>query len=105
MGTGLAAAGLLLALAGCGREPSAPALPALPNLDTITLRAAGGDPRGRGWDGVVEAVQEAELTAQTAGRVTVVNVDLNDRVGKGDVLRRLSGWNRGRREHRGGADA
>ena len=88
--TGLGVAGLLLALAGCGREPVAPALPALPELDTITLQAAGGDARGRSWDGVVEAVQQAELTAQTAGRVTVVNVDLNDRVGKGDVLLRLS---------------
>ena len=80
---------LLLALAGCGGEPVATALPPLPTLDTITLQAAG-NVRGRSWDGVVEAVQQAELTAQTAGRVTAVSVDVNDRVAKGDVLVRLT---------------
>lgn len=86
---GLFAAGLLLALAACGNESASPALPPLPKLDTITVEA-GGDARGRGWDGVVEAVQQASLTAQTTGRVTVVDVDVNDRVGKGDVLLRLT---------------
>lgn len=83
------ASSLLLALAACGGESAAPALPKLPTLDTITLQASG-DVRGRGWDGVVEAVQQAELTAQTAGRVTAVTVDVNDRVAKGDVLVRLT---------------
>ena len=83
------AASLLLVLAACGSEPAAPVLPPLPRLDTITLQA-GADARGRGWDGVVEAVQQAALTAQTAGRVTVVNVDVNGRVAAGDVLLRLT---------------
>ena len=30
----------------------------------------------RGWDGVVEAVRQAELTAQTAGRVSQVLADV-----------------------------
>ncbi len=80
---------LLLLLAACGSEPTAPILPPLPKLDTITLQA-GADLRGRDWDGVVEALQQAELTAQTAGRVTVVNVDVNVRVAAGDVLLRLT---------------
>ncbi len=83
------ATSLLLALTACGSDPATPAMPPLPRLDTITLQA-GGDLRGRGWDGVVEAVQQASLTAQTAGRVTVVNVDVNDRVAAGDVLLRLT---------------
>lgn len=83
------AAGLLLALAACDSDPPTPVLPPLPRLDTITVQAAG-EMRGRGWDGVVEAVQQAALTAQTAGRVTVVNVDVNDRVAAGDVLLRLT---------------
>ena len=83
------AASLLLALAACGGEPAAPGLPPLPRLATITLQA-GSDVRGRSWDGVVEAVQQAALTAQTVGRVTVVNVDVNDRVVAGDVLLRLT---------------
>ena len=83
------ATSLVLALAACGSEPVTAKLPPLPKLDTITVQA-GGDVRGRGWDGVVEAVQQAALTAQTAGRVAVVNVDVNDRVDKGDVLLRLT---------------
>lgn len=82
-------AGLVLAAAACSHEPATPTLPPLPKLDTITVEA--GDARqGRGWDGVVEAVQQASLSAQTAGRVTVVNVDVNDRVSAGNVLLRLT---------------
>ncbi len=80
---------LLLTLVACGSPPAAPVMPALPKLDTITLQA-DSDVRGRGWDGVVEAVQQATLTAQTAGRVTIVQVDVNDRVAQGDVLLRLT---------------
>lgn len=82
-------ASALLALAGCAGEPAPPARPPLPKLQTLTIgSAAGAD--GRSWDGVVEAVQQADLAAQTAGRVTVVNVDVNDRVAQGDVLLRLT---------------
>jgi RND family efflux transporter MFP subunit len=80
---------LVLALGACGGEPAAPAPPRLPELETITLQAGGGV-RGRSWDGVVEAVQQATLDAQTAGRVTMVNVDVNDTVGSGQVLLRLT---------------
>ena len=86
----LLASSLMLALVACGGEPTAPVLPPLPRLDTITVQASG-DARGRSWDGVVEAVRQAALTAQTSGRVTVVNVDVNDRVAAGDVLLRLTG--------------
>lgn len=83
------AAGLVLAAAACSHEPATPALPPLPRLDTFIVKA-GGAQQGRGWDGVVEAVQQASLSAQTAGRVTVVNVDVNDRVAAGNVLLRLT---------------
>lgn len=83
------AASLLMVLVACDGEPAAPELPPLPRLDTITVQAEG-EVRSRGWDGVVEAVQQAALSAQTAGRVTVVNVDVNDRVAAGDVLLRLT---------------
>ena len=81
--------GLVLAIAACGSEPAAPELPPLPELETVTLQAGDGV-RGRTWDGVVEAVQQATLNAQTAGRVTVVNVDVNDQVKSGQVLLRLT---------------
>lgn len=79
----------LLALAACGADPATDPLPPLPTLETLVVAApaSGG---GRAWDGIVEAVQQADLTAQTAGRVTVVNVDVNDRVASGDVLLRLT---------------
>ena len=82
-------AALLLALMACGSEPPVPNLPTLPALATATAQAAENT-RGRAWDGVVEAVQQATLTAQTSGRVASVNVDVNDRVAAGDVLLRLT---------------
>lgn len=88
----------LAALAACGREPAAPVTPPLPPLRTLTVGAADA-PAGRAWDGVVEAVQQAELSAQTAGRVARVAVDVDDRVRRGDVLLRLTAV-----EQRAGAD-
>ena len=78
----------LLALVACAGEDAAKS-PPLPRLDTFRVVAAGAEP-GRGWDGVVEAVQRADLAAQTAGRVAAVAVDVNDRVRQGDVLLRIT---------------
>ncbi|WP_159015561.1 efflux RND transporter periplasmic adaptor subunit [Cognatiluteimonas profundi] len=82
-------ASLVLALAACGSGTQTVELPPLPRLASHTVQAATVD-GGRAWDGVVEAVQQAQLTAQTAGRVTVVAVDVNDRVAAGEVLLRLT---------------
>ena len=71
-------ASLVLALVACGSGTRTVEMPPLPRLATNTVQAAAVD-GGRAWDGVVEAVQQAELTAQTAGRVTVVAVDVKDR--------------------------
>ena len=86
MRSSVVAASLLLA--ACGQQPAPPATPPLPPLQTLTAGATA--PAGRGWDGVVEAVQRADLSAQTAGRVTEVGVDVGDRVRRGDVLLRLT---------------
>ena len=92
-------ASLVLLLSACGGEPQGAALPPLPKLETLIVKADGvGD--GRAWDGVVEAVQQADLTAQTGGRVGSIEVDVNDRVAAGSVLVRLSGI-----EQKAGADA
>jgi RND family efflux transporter MFP subunit len=61
----------------------------LPDLPTFEVEAGAGVP-GRGWDGVVEAVRRSDLSAQTAGRVTAIEVDVNDRVAAGAVLLRIS---------------
>lgn len=88
MRTTLAAA-LLATLAACGGEPAPRALPPLPRIKSIEVATAGGA-TGRAWDGVVEAVQQADLSAQTAGRVTAVAVDVDRYVQRGDVLVRLT---------------
>ncbi len=82
-------ASLALTLAACGGEQAAGGNAPLPKLETYTV-AAGDAQTGRSWDGVVEAVREAVLSAQTSGRVTAVDVDVNDRVVAGQTLLRLS---------------
>ena len=84
----LTAAGVL-ALAGCGEdEHAAGAKPASPSLATIEV-GTQTSPAELLLDGVVEAVNQATLSAQTAGRVAEVMVDVNDRVSKGALLMRL----------------
>ncbi|NZA27850.1 efflux RND transporter periplasmic adaptor subunit [Luteimonas sp. SJ-92] len=76
-------------LAGCGADPQRDSLPPLPELQAHVVAAAdaGG---GRAWDGVVEAVQQASLSAQTSGRVSEVAVDIDDRVARDQVLLRIT---------------
>lgn len=89
---------LALSLAACGGEKAA-SLPPLGDVATFEVAAGTGMP-GRGWDGVVEAVRRADLSAQTAGRVAAMQVDVNDRVQAGDVLLRITAV-----EQDAGADA
>ena len=79
----------LLLLAACGSDSSSDTLPPLPPLQTLTVTASTSTD-GRAWDGVVEAVRQAALSAQTSGRVTAVEVDVNDHVEQGAVLLRLT---------------
>lgn len=78
-----------VALAGCSADAPAGQEAPPPRVATIPVQA-GADSSGRAWDGVVEAVRQADLTAQTAGRVTAVEVDVDDRVRAGQVLVRLT---------------
>lgn len=79
---------LALGLAACGGG-TAPRPPPLPDLPSIEVAAPQGS-AGRGWDGVVEAVRRADLSAQTAGRVAAMAVDVNDRVAAGELLLRIT---------------
>lgn len=80
---------IALVLAACGEDQVARENAPLPKLETYTV-APGDAQSGRSWDGVVEAVREAALSAQTSGRVTAVGVDVNDRVVAGQTLLRLT---------------
>lgn len=95
----LPALALALGLSACGDAPPAPERPAATALDTHTVAADGTD-GFRDWDGTVDAVREAVLSAQTSGRVTAVEADVNDRVAAGAVLVRLTTV-----EQRAGLDA
>lgn len=90
---------LSAALAACSSAP-----PPAPGMDLKAIAAVTPQPAsadaGSRWDGVIEAVQQADLTAQTAGRVAAVAVDVNDKVVAGQVLLRLTGV-----EQRAGAEA
>ncbi|MBN8482807.1 MAG: hypothetical protein J0L88_14585, partial [Xanthomonadales bacterium] len=55
-------------LAACNGEVPAPKPVGAVDIATFTV-AAAADADGRAWDGVVESVREARLSAQTAGRV------------------------------------
>ncbi len=77
-----------LTLSACGhRQPAAPA--AKPPLATIMLREQIA-PRERVWDGTVEAVHQATLSAQTSGRVLELPFDVNDYVPQGAVVVRFT---------------
>jgi RND family efflux transporter MFP subunit len=77
-------------LAACGDEEPAAArgAEAVSQLATV---AAGDEPAAAETvlDGVVEAVRHATLSAQTAGRVGEVLVDVDDEVKRGQLLVRL----------------
>jgi RND family efflux transporter MFP subunit len=90
---------LCAALASCSSETGQPPAMDLRGIEAVTPQT-GNAGAGSRWDGVIEAVQQADLTAQTAGRVATVLVDVNDRVRSGQVLLRLSGV-----EQRAGAEA
>ncbi|MBB5942283.1 efflux RND transporter periplasmic adaptor subunit [Xanthomonas sp. 3307] len=88
----------MLALAGCRHDAAAVAPPPLPVLATAPVEAVAIG--SRSWDGVVAAVEHAELSAQTGGRVRSVAVDVGDRVAAGQVLLQLSAV-----EQRAGVDS
>ncbi|MDH5444829.1 MAG: efflux RND transporter periplasmic adaptor subunit [Gammaproteobacteria bacterium] len=47
--------------------------------------------RVRTIDGLIEAVHQATISAQTSGRITKIHVDVDDYVAKGDLLLEFSG--------------
>lgn len=79
----LAAAAVLWSGWATAAAAAAPA-----NLATFTV-AAAPVPEERLLDGTVEAVNQATVSAQTAGRIAAINVDVNDVVEAGAVIVRI----------------
>lgn len=81
---------LAATLAACGGKPQAPTAPrTAPRLETLAVHADGAGGQQR-WDGTVEAVDAAVLTAQTNARVLALPHDVGDSVAAGAVLVRLT---------------
>lgn len=74
-------------------------LPVSQNLLATELQTATASlvaaPRERTIDGLIEAVNQATITAQTSGRITKIYFDVDDYVKKGDILIEFS--NKGQR--------
>ncbi|MFN7213961.1 MAG: efflux RND transporter periplasmic adaptor subunit, partial [Lysobacteraceae bacterium] len=83
----LVAALALSACSGGGDDRAAPT--GDPSLATVVVAPATAA-RERSWDGVVQAVNQATLAAQTAGRVVELPFDVNDVVKAGDVVVRFT---------------
>ena len=81
---------LLAVVAGCGNKtpPTVPTAGAA--LETLVVAPTRG-PIERIVDGTVEAVNQATVSAQTAGRVAEILFDVNDVVPAGAVIVRLKG--------------
>lgn len=78
-----------LSLAACAKPPATVDVAEPPQLDTFAL-APVTLPRERVWDGVIEAVDQATLSAQTGGRVVELPFDVNDYVEAGQVVVRFT---------------
>ena len=81
---------LSVLLTACSAEPDSAASMDTRAIETLELQTTSSAGSSQ-WDGVIEAVQQADLTAQTGGRVATVLVDVNDRVMMNQVLLRLTG--------------
>ena len=87
--TVLQAAAVLLLLTGCdGGAPVTQPTASHAGLATVEVGTLAA-PAGLVLDGVVEAVDQAALSAQTSGRVAEVLVEVDDAVKKDQILLRL----------------
>ena len=86
----LALCAIVAVLAACGGKPSgAGAVSSPPALAGIVVHAQPSRSQ-QVWDGVVEAVNQVTITAQTNARVLELPYEVNDVVAKGAVLVRFS---------------
>ncbi len=88
----LALSAALVLLAACGGKPVGTEAGAASSPPAVagTVVHAQSSRREQVWDGVVEAVNQVTITAQTNARVTELPHEVNDVVAKGAVLVRFS---------------
>ncbi len=78
-----------LAACGGGEPPAATGKAPAAKLETLVVSAGAGGGE-RLFDGVVEAVQQATLAAQTSGRIVALERDVDAAVKRGDVIMRIA---------------
>lgn len=81
---------LALTVSACGRDAEPPADAGSPPPLQILVVETSTAARERIWDGVIEAVNQATLSAQTGGRVLALPFDVNDYVAAGEVVVRFT---------------
>ena len=84
----LIAAAASVWLAACGGTHRSPPAPAQSALRTVLIEPVS-TPVERRLDGIIEAVNQGTVAAQTAGRVEAILYDVNDFVPAGAVIVRL----------------
>ncbi len=82
--------GIVLVIGGCSSKSPPPAKPPTSTLASIVVESVHA-PLERTVDGTIEAVNQATVSAQTAGRITEILYDVNDVVPAGAVIIRLKG--------------
>lgn len=86
----LALSAALVLIAACGGKPATPDATSSPAGLAASVVHGQSSHREQVWDGVVEAVNQVTITAQTNARVVELPHEVNDVVAKGDVLVRFS---------------
>lgn len=77
-------------LSACSKDSPAPAAPKkIPELASIQLSLQTTAQEVK-YDGVIEAINQATVSAQTSGRIVEIPVDVGDYVAKGDLIIRFT---------------
>lgn len=77
-------------LSACSKEsPTPAATKKIPELASIQLQPQTTAQEVK-YDGVIEAINQATVSAQTAGRIVEIPVDVGDYVAKGDLIIRFT---------------
>lgn len=85
----LALSGVIF-LSACSKDSPTPAAPKkIPDLASIQLQPQT-TPQEVKYDGVIEAINQATVSAQTSGRIVEIPVDVGDYVAKGDLIIRFT---------------
>lgn len=80
----------IIFLSACSKESPSPAAPKkIPELASIQLQAQTTAQEVK-YDGVIEAINQATVSAQTSGRIVEIPVDVGDYVAKGDLIIRFT---------------